>query len=501
MKEMDKQQGKNRLVATALNILAQFVIIYVILLYFNEVFIYYYAISFAISLVLCINVINKKTVPGYKIAWILLLLGVPLFGVAIYIMLSGGIFRGIAKNKLLKITEDVNEKLKTDERVEFDDEYAKMQSEYIRRYAYSPAVKNTKCRYFEGGEEYFISLIKDLRSAEKTIYMEYFIIKESFMWSEISKILVEKAAQGVDVKVIYDGVGSIDRISKGELKRLKNAGIAIRPFNKFLPIISSIQNNRDHRKICTVDTKVAYCGGINIADEYINKDKKFGHFKDSGIALYGEAAYNFEVFFLTLWKYVSGEEVSINKPKYEEIDDGIYQPYTDSPIDEEYICKNIYLNIISKAKKYVCISTPYFVVDDEMLSAITTAAKCGVDVKIILPHIPDKKAVNQVTKSYYSELIKSGVKVYEYRSGFNHSKLVVADDCVATVGSVNFDYRSFYLSFECGVWMYKCSGIKGVISDFNTMLSDSIEICEKDCKKNIFVRIFRAILAAFAPMF
>lgn len=499
MKKFDGKQT-NRLIATALNILLQLVIICIILLYFSELFVYYYVISYALAIIMCIGVVNKRTNSGYKIAWIVLLLVIPIFGVALYLMLGGGIKTKTAK-KMLKITEDVKDNLSSDEEIAFDDEYARMQSEYIRRYSYSPPVKNTRCRYFTGGESYFDALLGDLKTAEKTIYMEYFIIKESYMWSEIADILIDKALKGVDVRVIYDGVGSMDRLSKTEIKRLKKAGIKIKAFNIFVPIISAIQNNRDHRKICTIDSKIAYCGGINLADEYINRGSKFGHFKDSGIALCGEAAYNFEVFFLTLWKYVSGEEVSIKKQEYESFDEGIYQPYTDSPIDIEYIGKNIYMNIISKAKKYVYISTPYFVVDDEMLSTITNAAKCGVDVRIILPHIPDKKTVNQVTKSYYGRLIEAGVKVYEYERGFNHSKIVVADDVVATVGSVNFDYRSFFLSFECGVWMYKSEGVKGALNDFNTMLVDCIRIDKENSKTNIFVRLFRAVLATVAPLF
>ncbi|MGM9665625.1 MAG: phospholipase D-like domain-containing protein, partial [Eubacteriales bacterium] len=340
MKKIEEKQT-NRLIATALNILLQLVIICLILLYFSELFVYYYVISFALAILMCVSVINKKTNSGYKIAWIVLLLAIPIFGVALYLMLGGGITRTRTGKKMLKITEDIKDNFSDEEEVAFDDEYAKMQSEYIRRYSYSPPVKNTRCRYFTGGEAYFEALLGDLKTAEKTIYMEYFIIKESYMWSEITDILIDKASKGVDVKVIYDGVGSMDRISKAELKRLTKAGIKIKAFNIFVPIISSIQNNRDHRKICTIDSKIAYCGGVNIADEYINRESKFGHFKDSGIALYGEATYNFEVFFLTLWKYVSGEDVSINKQKYEQFDEGIYQPYTDSPIDAEYIGKNI----------------------------------------------------------------------------------------------------------------------------------------------------------------
>ena len=499
MKKIEEKQT-NRLIATALNILLQLVIICLILLYFSELFVYYYVISFALGILFCISVINKKTNSGYKIAWIVLLLAIPIFGVALYMMLGGGITRTRIGKKMLKITENIKDNLSSDEELAFDDEYAKMQSEYIRKYSYSPPVKNTRCRYFTGGEAYFEALLGDLKTAEKTIYMEYFIIKESYMWSEITDILIEKASKGVDVKVIYDGVGSMDRISKAELKRLTKAGIKIKAFNIFVPIISSIQNNRDHRKICTIDSKIAYCGGVNIADEYINRESKFGHFKDSGIALYGEATYNFEVFFLTLWKYVSGEDVSINKQEYEQFDEGIYQPYTDSPIDAEYIGKNIYMNIISKAKKYVFISTPYFVVDDEMLSTITNAAKCGVDVRIILPHIPDKKTIFAMTRSNYTYLLKAGVKIYEYTPGFIHAKMLVADDDLAFVGTINLDYRSLVHHYECGAVMFETPCIKDIKADFEQTLSVSQEKTLENFKMNKIASATNAIMNLFSPM-
>jgi cardiolipin synthase len=238
-----------------------------------------------------------------------------------------------------------------------------------------------------------------------------------------------------------------------------------------------------------------------LADEYINKEVKFGHWKDSGIALYGEGAYSLEVFFLTLWEYITKEKQELSKPIYEELDEGIYQPYTDSPIDKENVGANVYMNIISQAEKYVYISTPYFVVDDEMLKTITNASKSGVDVRIVVPHIPDKKIVNQATKSYYAQLIESGVKIYKYKHGFNHSKIVVSDDRIATVGSVNFDYRSFFLSFECGIWMYNSNTVLDILADYNELLRDSIKITLEDCRVPLIVKVFRKIIAAFAPLF
>ena len=454
-----------------------------------------------LSVICCIYIINKNINSGYKIAWMLLLLFLPMFGLTLYIMLEGSWYTKRSKRKMLSITERIKDGLTERENVIFEDAYAKKQSSYIERFAFSPPVQNTTSRYFSCGEEYFKSLLEDLKKAEKSIYVEYFIIKESKMWNEIKTILIEKAQKGIDVRIIYDDFGSIDKISRKEINLLTSKGVRIRSFNPFVPAINLILNYRDHRKICTIDTKIAYSGGVNLGDEYINIEKRFGHWKDSGIALYGEGAYSLEVFFLTLWEYITKEKQALVKPEYERIENGIYQPYTDSPIDGENVGANIYLNIITQAQRYVYISTPYFVVDDEMLTAITNAAKSGVDVRIIVPHIPDKKIVNQATKSHYTRLINAGVKVYEYEKGFNHSKIVVSDDKIATVGSVNFDYRSFYLSFECGVWMYNTPTVLDILADYNTMLNESVKITAEDCKVAPIVRAFRAVIAAFAPLF
>ncbi|MBE6674185.1 MAG: cardiolipin synthase [Ruminococcaceae bacterium] len=491
----------SRMILTAINILAQFAIIFVLVAYFDGVFVYYYSISLILSMLCCVYVINKNMNSAYKIAWILLLLLLPMFGLTLYIMLEGSWYTKQTKRKMLSITHRIKDILGKGEKISFKDSYAQKQSRYIEDFAYSSPVKNTRAKYFSCGEGYFASLLNDLKTAQKSIYVEYFIIKESHMWDEIKAILKEKAKNGVDVRVIYDDFGSIDRISKKEIKALISSGIRVKAFNPFVPAISLLLNYRDHRKICTIDTKIAYSGGVNLADEYINREIRFGHWKDSGIALYGEGAYSFEVFFLTLWEYITKEKQSLVKPEYEEIDEGVFQPYTDSPIDEENVGASVYMNIISQAQKYVYISTPYFVVDDEMLKVITNAAKSGVDVRIVVPHIPDKKIVNQATKSYYTRLIKAGVKVYEYKHGFNHSKIVVSDGKIANVGSVNFDFRSFYLSFECGVWMYNTPVVLDVLADYNNLLSQSIKISLEDCKASPFVRAFRAVIAAFSPLF
>ena len=491
----------SRKIAVAINILVQLLIIFILIAYFDNAFVYYYAVTSAFAIALGVIVINKKINSGYKVAWLLLLLLFPVFGVTMFLLLEGSWYTRKTKRKMLSITERIKDGLRDSTDIKFEDSYACKQSRYIENFAYSPPVKNTKSKYFSCGEEYFESLLKDLKAAQKSIYVEYFIIKESRMWDEIKTLLMEKAREGVDVRVIYDDFGSIDKIRKKQIKELSASGVKIKPFNPFVPAISLLLNYRDHRKICTIDSKIAYSGGVNLGDEYINEEKRFGYWKDSGIALYGEGAYSFEVFFLTLWEYVTKEKQAFVKPAYDEIDEGVYQPYTDSPIDNEAVGANVYMNIISQAQKYVYISTPYFVVSEEMLSVISNAAKSGVDVRIVVPHIPDKKIVNQATKSYYAHLIRSGVKVYEYERGFNHSKIVVSDDKIATVGSVNFDFRSFYLSFECGVWMYNTDTVYDVLADFNSVLNESVKISLEDCRVSPVTRVFRALIAAFAPLF
>jgi len=495
-----KRAFTSRAVITVLSLIIQLIILFTITVWFSNLWTYYFILSYVLVTVLCLRIINKRTNSGYKIGWMLLIAILPVFGAFMYIAINGESFRAVTHKRINRTLDATKDMLKDSCGVTLDCDYARLQSEYIRRNTPSVPVKNTVSKYFKSGEELFASLIDDIRSAKHHIYLEYFILKNGYMWNEIRSILEEKARCGVDVRIMVDDLGSIDGISRKERKALDSANIKIKFFNPFVPVISGLLNNRDHRKICVIDTRIAYCGGVNIADEYINLYERFGYFKDSGIAMYGQAAYNFEIFFLSLWEYVSKEKTEIIMPEYEQADEGVFHPYADSPADTEYVSKNVYMNIISRAERYVYISTPYFVVDDEMLTVITNASKSGVDVRIVVPHIPDKVLVNQVTKSFYERLISAGVRVYEYKKGFNHSKLVVADDCVATVGSVNFDYRSFYLSFECGVWMYNTDSIPCIKEDLISMMDESIEITEEKARANIFLRIFRGILAAFSPM-
>lgn len=490
----------NRTVITALSIILQMIIGFSLLFYFDEVFKYYILAWHALAVVCSIGIINTSMNSAYKITWLIVLLGVPVVGVTLFIFLYGRLFTWLRKKRMLSITQSLeNEACKTSNITL--PRRLKRQSDYITRYAHSAPLKNTRARYFPSGENFFSALLEDIKAAQSRIYMEYFIIKDGYMWGEIKKALIEKAQKGLDIRIIFDDMGSVEQISKSEMRRLKKQGIKIITFNPFVPVLSTVTNNRDHRKLCIIDSKIAYCGGVNLADEYININARFGHWKDCAIALYGEAAYTNELFFLTLWEYITKEKIRNEKPSFETVDQGIYQPYTDSPMDSEPLGENIYINIISNAKKYVYISTPYLIIGDEMIRAITNAAKCGVDVRIVVPHIPDKKTVNQITKSHYLRLISAGVKVYEYKNGFNHSKIVISDDEIATIGSVNFDFRSFYLSFENGVVIYDSPVISDIYNDYSAMMQESIPITKQMCKASLPKRIIRAILAAIASFF
>ena len=328
------------------------------------------------------------------------------------------------------------------------------------------------------------------------------------MWDSVLRILEEKAAAGVKVRILYDDFGCIFLLPKNYPELMAKKGIECRAFNRFRPLLTGLQNNRDHRKICSVDGKIAFTGGINIADEYINEVEKFGKWKDSAVRLTGDGAWPLTAFFLKMWMLTApdsesaDEDINIYKPQKKDsiINDGYVQPYCDSPLDTHHISEHIYMRLIHGAKKYLYICTPYLIIDDSMLNSLTLAAKSGVDVRIITPHKWDKKMVHITTRSYYSDLIKGGVRIYEYTPGFIHSKLFVSDDEVASVGTVNLDFRSLYLHFECGTLLYGSKAVSEAKEDFLATLEECTEICEEDCKTNVFMRFVNSIMRLMAPL-
>lgn len=456
--------------------------------------------------------INKRTNPAYKLAWTILILVLPVLGALIYFLFGRSTiarkmerrFDEFRTTDIYKLEENprVREMLDNESR-----EYSN-QSKYLRDYAGYPLCGNVESQYFAVGDDLFPAMIDELKKAEKYIFLEYFIIADGYMWRTIRDILEEKAAAGVDVRLIYDDFGCASRLPQRFYKRLQAKGIKCACFNPLRPIVNIILNNRDHRKILVVDGNVAFTGGINIADEYINQYSRFGHWKDSGIMIKGPAVWNFTAMFLQMWSVITRMEPELDKfapPAYSipvpDKYNGYIQPYSDVPLDNETVGENVYINIISHAKKYIYIFTPYLIIDNEMMTTLCLAAKSGVDVRIVTPEIPDKKIVYLLTQSYYEELIEAGVRIYQYLPGFIHSKSFVCDDVVATVGTINMDYRSLYLHFECGTWLYDCACIEDIKADAIKTMAVSREITLEFCKKrNIFIRFGQSILRLFAPM-
>lgn len=463
-----------------------------------------------VSFLAALYIVSKKDKGAYKTAWIFLILTFPLFGGLMYLLVhSQATTRWVAKE--IRRSE---EKAAPLYRLPGDG-YAQAEAaigdrfpqvRYLQNFMGFPIYTHTATTYYSPGEEMFAALLPELEKAEHYIFLEFFIIHEGVMWDSILEILKRKAKQGVTVRLIYDDMGCFLLLPTDYPKQLEQMGISCIKFNPFRPFLSAIQNNRDHRKIISIDGKVAFTGGINLADEYINAIERFGHWKDSAIKVEGEAAWSFTLMFLQMWDACRRENEDFSRyypwqtNPCPVIGDGFVQPYMDSPMDTENVGEHVYLQILNQAKDYVYINTPYLIVDDSMVSALTLAAKRGVDVRIITPHKWDKWAIHMTTRSYYRELVKAGVKIYEYTNGFNHSKTFVSDDCTATVGTTNLDFRSLYLHFECGALLFNCEAVSQVKEDFLNTLTICQPITEEDCRHNVFVRLFQDILRLFAPL-
>lgn len=374
---------------------------------------------------------------------------------------------------------------------------------YLKSNSPFPVCGNTETAYFASGKEMLHTLLCDLRSAKRYIFLEYFIIEDGVMWQSILDVLRERAEAGVDVRIIYDDLGCFFTLPPNYERRLAEYSIPCEKFNRFHPFLTSTQNNRDHRKIAVIDGRIAYTGGVNLADEYIGEKIKFGRWKDIALRLCGDGAWSFTVMFLQMWSFLRGVEEKIEdfRPKsMQSHTDGWVQPYCHGPTDREPIGEQVYLHIMGQAKEYLYITTPYLMVDDNMISQLRTAARCGVDVRIITPEIPDKKTVHFTTRSYYRPLILAGVRIYEYKGGFMHAKSFVSDDVVATVGTTNLDFRSLYLHFECGACLYRTETVLDVKKDFLSTLSECREITRADCKAGPLKTFWQSICRIFAPL-
>lgn len=502
----------HRLFYIAIALLLQIITLAVVILRFSEHFVYFYAVMEVLGAVTVLYISTTDIYPSYKVTWVVSILLLPIFGTVFYLLFG----RRKSTKSYTRRMKNINNKMMNIltntpnimDNFEKQDISAANLSRYIQNYAYAPPGLNSPTQFLESGEKFFESLVAELKKAENYIFMEYFIIEPGLMWNTILEILEEKAAEGVDVRVIYDDVGCLFTLPSNYDSLLREKGIKCHPFNKFYPVLSLHYNNRDHRKITVIDGKVAFNGGANLADEYINAVEKHGHWKDSAVMLEGPAVANLATMFLTMWEGCTNEQLdyssylpSQNEYSKQDFSGGVVQPFTDSPLDNEHVSELVYLYHINRANHYIYITTPYLVIGNEILGALTAAAKSGIDVRIITPHVPDKWYVHEVSRAHYETLTKNNVKIYEYSPGFIHSKTIVSDDITAVVGTINLDYRSMYLHFECGTWLYNCPTVAEIKNDFLKTLELCEEVTYEDCKKVPYLRrLVRSALNLFSPL-
>ena len=457
-----------------------------------------------LSLLIILYLVRKDENSAYKVGWIALIGLLPLLGGALYLA-----FGNKRPSRRLRSKMQAVEQTHRTDRAQQPGQTAGLCDEnrgvsrYLTQYGCYPAWQNTTARYFSCGEAMYPALLADLEKAEKSIFLEFFIVSQGKMWQGVEDILRRKAAQGVDVRLIYDDFGSLLGLPKDFVVRMERAHIRCIPFNPVVPLLSLVMNHRDHRKIVVVDGNVAYTGGVNLADEYINAEQRFGYWKDAAIRLEGAAVWNFTVMFLNVWNAFRPQETDYTAfapTRLPAVQDGVVQPYADSPLDEEPLAETVYLDILSQAQRYVYIYTPYLAVGEEMLDALKSAAKRGVDVRLILPGIPDKKLVFRLSRSYYLPLLRAGVRIYEFTPGFLHAKCYVSDDRVAAVGSINMDYRSLFLHFECGTLLFHNSQIAALRKDVERTLPQCREIMRSDCRTNLPGTALDSVLRLLSPL-
>ena len=459
-----------------------------------------------ISILIVLGILKNSTRLSNDLPWIILILIFPIFGTILLITIG----KNYSKNKLLKnifkYEKEYNNLLVQDSKIKKEVEEQQMDNiQYLLNRTNYCVSTNNDITYYNFGEKFYPELLKELEKAKKFIFMEYFIINEGKMWNGILDILKEKARNGVEIRILYDDMGSIAMLSTNYSKVLSKFNIKCIPFNKLSPFRGIFMNNRDHRKMTIIDGKVAFSGGVNLSDEYINENSKLGIWKDNGIKITGDAVWNLTTMFLTLWNANKNEDKDIRIFKYNFKDHknnkGYVIPYGVSPLHEDLIGEDVYINMINSAKSYLYIMTPYLIIDTDMVNALCRASKRGVDVRIVVPGIPDKKIVYTQTVSFFRVLNDNGVKIYKYTNGFVHSKVFLSDDIRAVVGTINMDYRSLYLHFENGIYMEKVTAIKDIYDDFAKTFKDCQLLKDIDVKSGFFKSLWQAILRLFAPLF
>ena len=462
-----------------------------------------------------IYLVCKDGNASYRIGWMLVILALPPFGVFIYMLWGDKKPSKKLERKLRRsyaaFAEFSEKNAALYDALEKENPRVAATTRYIQKTSTAPLWDKTAVTYYAIGEDMFEAMLESIEQAKHYIFLEYFIVEEGKMWGRMLEALLKKAKEGVEIRMLYDDMGSVALLPFGYAKKLEKMDPHFKciPFNPVVPFLAMVMNNRDHRKILVVDGEVGFTGGINLADEYINEREKYGHWKDTGLKLVGGAVLNLAVMFMEMWNASSKEKLTEKKyladlPTFDFSSEcapkGFVQPYGDDPLDNENVGEDVYLEILNQAEHYVYITTPYLILDDEMKSALMRAAKRGVDVRIITPGVPDKKVIFRLTRANYLPLLEAGVQIYEYTPGFVHAKSFLADDKMGVVGTINLDYRSLYLHFECGAFMYDVPALLDLKKDMLEMFDMSHRIRKEDVHTKPLGRLFDGLLRVMAPL-
>lgn len=476
----------SRMAFVALSVLLQVLWMVALIVKVNRYYAEISILTSVISFVVVLYLYGKDGNTALKMPWVMFILVFPVLGLSFYFLCGQSFNAKKMQRRFENLGREMNGILSQDKEItqELRKENPAIanQSHYIWKYGHTPIYRDTDVKFFPEAVQGYESQLADMKAARKFIFMEYFAIEDAESFAAIKEVLAAKVKEGVEVRIFYDDVGSVGFVNPKFARQLEELGIQCRIFNPLIPLFNMFMNNRDHRKITVIDGKIAYTGGYNLANEYFNMTHPFGYWKDTGVRLEGEAVRSYTVMLLEMWNAMEHTDLSYERffpPK--ELswkNDGYVQPYADNPLDGEHVGENVYMNIIKNAKRYVYFVTPYLIITDEMKRELGLAAKRGVDVRILTPGIPDKKLIYRITRSYYASLVKDGVRIFEYTPGFCHAKECICDDEVATVGTINMDYRSLYLHFEDGVYLYKCSAISDMLKDYHDMISVSEEVTE-----------------------
>ena len=507
------KKGLLRLIFSRFGVIALLILLQVaIMVFINGYFIKQLPILVALqsvfTLCMVIYLFNCRMDSTAKLTWMLIIAVAPLAGAMFLAFTQSNIGHRMEQAMVRQQIDDTRSILKQPENVLQEVEHDGSGTDDLCRYlnlnGCFPLYKYSAVTYYPLGENKFDAMLEELEKAEKFIFMEYFIVEEGYMWGRILDILIRKASQGVDVRVMYDGMCEMATLPPDYWKLLEKEGIKSKPFSPIKPFLSSHYNYRDHRKILVIDGKVAFNGGVNLADEYINRVERFGHWKDTALKVKGPAVSSYTLMFLQMW-YVGDKEPDYASylEKAEEVPEakGYVLPYCDSPLDENKVGESVYMDILYRATDYVHIMTPYLILDGELETALRFAAQRGVDVKLILPGIPDKKVPYALAKTHYPSLTDAGVKIYEYTPGFIHAKVFVSDDIKATVGTINLDYRSLYHHFECATYLYKTDCIADIEADFQATLKQCREVTAETIKaENAGTKFIGQIAKFLSPL-